>query len=243
VSGVAGRPPPRRAGLLFDLDGTLAQTEHLHLAAFNVILAPSGRVLDEAAFVRHVSGQANEAITAHFFPDATLAERQRLADEKEAAFRSLAAHGGVDATPGAARMLAWARERGVATGLVTNAPVANARLMVEVLGLADAFDLVVSADETPRGKPHPDPYLAAVERLELAAERTVVIEDSLTGVAAGRAAGLGVVALATDFTAARLQGSGADMVCKDLSNAELYAWLRQRLGLPATDAADLSEAP
>jgi HAD superfamily hydrolase (TIGR01509 family) len=232
VPGVAGRPPPRRAGLLFDLDGTLAQTEHLHLAAFNVILAPSGRVLDEAAFVRHVSGQVNEAITAHFFPAASLAERQRLADDKEAAFRSLAASSGVAATPGAAEMLAWARAHHVATGLVTNAPIANAVLMVEVLGLADAFDLVLSADETPRGKPHPDPYLAAVDRLGLAPERTVVVEDSLTGVAAGRAAGLAVVALATDFTAARLHDSGADRVCTDLADPALYAWLAQRLGVP-----------
>jgi len=232
VAAVAGRPPPRRAGLLFDLDGTLAQTEHLHLAAFNVILAPSGRVLDEAAFVRHVSGQLNEAITAHFFPEASLAERQRLADDKEAAFRSLASSSGVDATPGAAEMLAWARSHGVATGLVTNAPLPNAVLMVEVLGLADAFDIVISADETPRGKPHPDPYLAAVDRLGLAPERTVVIEDSLTGVAAGRAAGLAVVALATDITAARLHDSAADLVCTDLADAGVYAWLAQRLGIP-----------
>jgi len=59
------------AGLLFDLDGTLAQTEHLHHAAFNAILAPSGRSLDDEAFLRHVSGQANHAIMAFFFPDAS----------------------------------------------------------------------------------------------------------------------------------------------------------------------------
>jgi HAD superfamily hydrolase (TIGR01509 family) len=236
VSRIAGRPPPRRAGLLFDLDGTLAQTEHLHLAAFNAILAPSGRVLDEAAFVRHVSGQANDAITAFFFPHASRAERARLADEKEAAFRSLAAASGVDPTPGAAGMLAWARDRNVATGLVTNAPMANARLMVEVLGLANAFDIVVSAEETARGKPHPDPYLAAVEALGLAPDRTVVIEDSLTGIASGRAAGLAVVALVSDLTALRAQESGAELECSDLVDPALYAWLTQRLGLLATDA-------
>jgi HAD superfamily hydrolase (TIGR01509 family) len=199
-----------------------------------VILAPSGRVLDEAAFVRHVSGQANAAITAHFFPDASIADRERLADEKEAAFRSLAASGGVDATPGAAAMLAWAREHGVVTGLVTNAPRVNAALMIEVLGLAHAFDAVVSADDTPRGKPHPDPYLAAVASLGLSAAATVAIEDSLTGVAAARAAGLGVIALATDLTAAGLRGSGADVVSSDLTDPAVYAYLQQRLGLPAS---------
>jgi len=230
---MTARLPRRRAGLLFDLDGTLARTEHLHLAAFNAILAPSGRVLDDAAFVRHVSGQANEAITAHFFPDASIAERERLADEKEAAFRSLAQSTGVDATPGAAALLAWARRHDVATGLVTNAPRPNAVLMIEVLGLADAFDVVVSADETPRGKPHPDPYLAAVESLDLSVPVTAAIEDSLTGIAAARAAGLGVIALARDVTAAGLRSSGADLVAHDLVDRMVYDYLEQRLGLRA----------
>lgn len=219
------------AGLLFDLDGTLAQTEHLHLAAFNAILAPYERSLDEAAFVRHVSGRANEAITAFLFPDADAAERARLADEKEAAFRSLAAAGGVEPTPGADAMLAWARAKGVATGLVTNAPLANARMMLEVLALDHAFDLVVSADETERGKPHPDPYLAALDALRLSPRHTVAIEDSLTGIAAARAAGLGVIALATESTARGLAESGADLVCRDLGSPAVYAYLSQRLGV------------
>jgi HAD superfamily hydrolase (TIGR01509 family) len=234
VSDVKTGSRGQRAGLLFDLDGTLARTEHLHLAAFNAILAPSGRVLDDEAFVRHVSGQANAAITAFFFPDASVADRERLAEQKEAAFRALAAAGGADATPGAAAMLAWARDRHVATGLVTNAPRANAVLMIDVLGLGRAFDIVISADETPRGKPHPDPYLAAVQSLGLSAAITVAIEDSLTGVAAARAAGLGVIALATDLTAPGLRSSGADILASDLTDPSVYAYLEQRLGLRAS---------
>jgi HAD superfamily hydrolase (TIGR01509 family) len=231
VSGVTARPQAPRAGLLFDLDGTLAQTEHLHLAAFNAILAPYARSLDAPAFVRHVSGQANDVITAFLFPDASLAERERLAGEKEAAFRSLAASSGVDATPGATAMLAWARARHVATGLVTNAPLANARMMIEVLGLAHAFDLVVSAEETDRGKPHPDPYLAALRTLGRAPERTVAIEDSLTGIASARAAGLGVIALATELTAPGLNGSGAALVSGNLTDPAVYDYLSRRLKL------------
>jgi HAD superfamily hydrolase (TIGR01509 family) len=220
-----------RGGLLFDLDGTLAQTEHLHLAAFNAILAPSGRSLDEAAFLRHVSGQANAAIMAALFPDASLDERRRLAEKKEAAFRQLASSGGVDATPGAAAMLGWARQRGLATGLVTNAPMANARMMVAVLGLADAFDTVVSADALARSKPHPDPYLAAVETLGLATRHAVAVEDSVAGIAAARAAGIGVIALSTAQTAATLRDSGATLVVDDLADPALYDYLEQVFAL------------
>jgi len=233
MHGLTTRPAGQRAGLLFDLDGTLAQTEHLHHAAFNAILAPSGRSLDDEAFLRHVSGQANHAIMAFFLPDASIAERQRLAEQKEASFRSLAASGGVDVTPGAAALLAWARRRHVATGLVTNAPRANAEMMIAVLGLAAAFDVVVSADDIARGKPHPDPYLAAMDTLGLSALATVAIEDSLTGIAAARAAGIGVIALSTALTAAALRTSGAALVVDDLADPVLYEYLEQRFALHA----------
>lgn len=233
MHGLTPRPTQSRAGLLFDLDGTLAQTEHLHHAAFNAILAPSGRSLDDAAFQRHISGQANAAIMAFLFPDASSAERLRFAEQKEASFRSLAAASGVDVTPGAAAMLAWARQRNVATGLVTNAPGANAAMMIEALDLAAAFDVVINADDVARGKPHPDSYLAAVDKLGLCARATVAIEDSLTGIAAARAAGLGVIALSTVSTAAALHTSGAALVVDSLADAGLYAFLEARFAVHA----------
>jgi HAD superfamily hydrolase (TIGR01509 family) len=225
------RPEGHRAGLLFDLDGTLAQTEHIHLAAFNALLAPSGRSLDDEAFVRHVSGRANDDIMTFLFPDAAAAERLRLADAKEASFRDIAVAGGVALTPGAAELLQWARKRHVATGLVTNAPRANAEMMIAVLGLADAFDVVITADELARSKPHPDPYLAAIETLGLSAAATVAIEDSLTGITAAAAAAIGVIALATAQTAASLMVSDATLVVDDLADARLYDYLRQRFAM------------
>ena len=224
----AARIGGRGTGLLLDLDGTLVQAEHLHHAAFNALLAQSGRNLDDAAYLRHVAGRANGDIMAFLFPDADPDERVRLAHAKEQAFRNLAMAGGVDPTPGAAALLAWAREHHVATGLVTNAPRANADLMIAVLALAGAFDIVVSSDELARSKPHPDPYLAAVEALSLSPQATVAIEDSLSGVAAGIAARIGVVALATPQTRAALQRSGAALVVDDLADARLYRYLEQR---------------
>jgi HAD superfamily hydrolase (TIGR01509 family) len=219
---------PLRAGVLFDLDGTLAQTEHLHHAAFNAVLANHGRTLDHAAFVRHVSGRSNEDITAYFFPGMDEAGRVRFADDKERAFRELAA-AGVDATPGARALIDWARAQGFATGLVTNAPRENADLMVAVLGLADAFDVVVIGAELARSKPHPDPYLAAVEALALDTARTIAIEDSATGIAAARAAGLDVVAMATPETAASIAKSDVALSVTDMTDARLYQFLEARL--------------
>lgn len=217
-----------RAGLLFDLDGTLAQTEHLHHAAFNALLAEYGRSLDHATFLRHVSGRSNADITAFLFPDKDSTERDQLAQDKERWFRELAT-AGVEATPGALALIGWARARGVATGLVTNAPRENADLMIAVLGLDRSFDVVVSATELARSKPHPEPYLAAIEALQLDATRTLAIEDSVTGIAAARAAGLAVVAIASAATLASLSGGGAELIVSDMTDATLYDFVTQRL--------------
>ena len=220
-----------RAGLLFDLDGTLVQTEHLHFAAFQAIVAKSGRPFTEADFVQHVSGRSNAAIMNFLFPGGSAVEHARLAEEKEASFRALASAAGVDAMPGAVALIDWARRHDVATGLVTNAPRANAELMVSLLGLRDAFDTVLTSNEVERSKPHPDPYLAAVRRLRLAPPRTVVIEDSLPGLAAARAAGLFVVALAVPSTLEAVRTSGADLVVTTLADPVLIEALERTCGV------------
>jgi beta-phosphoglucomutase len=221
-------PSRPRAGLLFDLDGTLAQSEDLHLAAFNAILAPTGRSIDHEAFVQHVSGRSNAAIMAFLFPELGIEERVRLAEQKEASFRQLASSGAIDVTPGAEALIAWAHGKGCATGLVTNAPRANAEAMITAMGLDHAFDTVISADELARSKPHPDPYLAAIESLQLSARHTAAIEDSVTGIAAAHAAGVGVIALANARTAEGLRGSPAALVVRDLGDPAIFSYLEQR---------------
>lgn len=216
----------RRPGLLFDLDGTLAQTEHLHLAAFNAMLAVHGRSLDEQAFLRHVTGRANSAIMAYLFPDASIDQRLRHAEEKEAAFRQLAAKG-IDAMPGARSLLEWAHRRHVATGLVTNAPRANADLMVAALGLNGAFDIVICAEEQAHSKPHPAPYIAAVDHLGLSTCDSIAIEDSVSGIASARAAGLRVIGLATARSAAAIERSGAQLTVTNLAEPAIYAYLER----------------
>ncbi len=217
-----------RAGLLFDLDGTLAQTEHLHHAAFNALLAGYGRSLDHADFLRHVSGRSNEDITAYLFPDQGSADRERAAGDKERWFRELAS-AGIEATPGAPALLEWARSRGIATALVTNAPRENADLMVAVLGLDGAFDAVVVAEEVGQSKPHPGPYLAAMKALGLSTARSLAVEDSATGIAAARAAGLDVIAMSTEATAASIATSGAVLAVADMTGRDLYDFLEARL--------------
>jgi HAD superfamily hydrolase (TIGR01509 family) len=101
---------------------------------------------------------------------------------------------GVEAMIGAREVLERLRERGVPIGLVSNSPLRFVRRSIEIAGFEDLFDVVLSAHEVAAPKPAPDPYLEACRRLGVEPSPAVVaLEDSPTGVAAARAAGLTVI--------------------------------------------------
>lgn len=101
---------------------------------------------------------------------------------------------GVEAMVGARELLHQLKERGTPIGLVSNSPLVFVRRSLEIVGFEDRFDVVLSAHEVAAPKPAPDPYLEACRRLGVEAGPSVVaLEDSPTGVAAARAAGLTVI--------------------------------------------------
>lgn len=103
---------------------------------------------------------------------------------------------GVEAMVGARELLHLLRESGIPIGLVSNSPLAFVRRSLEIVGLEDRFDIVLSAHEVAAPKPSPEPYLEACRRLGVAAgPRVVALEDSPTGVMAAHAAGLTVIGI------------------------------------------------
>jgi HAD superfamily hydrolase (TIGR01509 family) len=217
------------AGLLFDLDGTLAITEHLHRAAFNALLGEA-EALDPASWARRVKGRSSIDVMASLFPAASEPERKRLIERKEASFRSLAAQHGLVPTPGVRTLLDWTAARDVACALITNAPRANAEAVLAILGIADAFDLIVSAHELDRGKPHPDPYLAGLEALGLDPTRALAVEDSLVGIASARAADLDVIAVLSAVSEPGV-ADAATIAVSDMGDPRLLDFLAARFGL------------
>ncbi len=101
---------------------------------------------------------------------------------------------GVEAMVGARELLGDLRRRGTPIGLVSNSPLVFVQRSLEIVGFSDHFDVVISAHEVAAPKPAPDPYLEACRRLGVEAGPNVIaLEDSPTGVAAARAAGLTVI--------------------------------------------------
>ena len=210
--------------LLFDLDGTLAETDSLHLPTWVDVLRPHGIEVDEAFYKEQISGRSNSEIVKDLLPDLPTQEGRDIADAKEASFRERA--GELEPLPGLLDLLSEARERGLKTALVTNAPQENVDAILLALKLRDFFDTVVLSDEVGPVKPDPAPYRAALDKLGIAPEEAVAFEDSTSGISSAVGAGIPTVGIASTQDPKRLQQAGAFMTAKNFTDPELLKFLR-----------------
>ncbi|RYB06388.1 HAD family hydrolase [Lichenibacterium ramalinae] len=220
--------------LLFDMDGTLVDTEHLHFVAFQTILAPHGVELSWADYRRFIMGHPNHAIAARFLPHVPQGRHAGLMDDKEAHYRSLVTD--VSPAEGLMALLDWADRRAIPYAVVTNAPRANAELVLEALKIRSRFKAVVAGDEVADPKPHPGPYRTAAAAIGADPDRTVAFEDSGSGVASAVAAGLAVVGIAGPLDESGLKGRGAALLVEDYRDPMLLGFLNRHLRLDETPA-------
>jgi beta-phosphoglucomutase len=207
---------PTLFGALWDLDGTLVDTEANHYTAWRALVREHGRDLSYEEF-RPTFGLRNDDVLSRYLgfagDAATLAA---LSERKEELFRASLRRDGVRTQPGALDLIAHLRALGARQAVASSAPPANIALIVRLLGLEGAFDAVVSGEEVARGKPAPDIFLRAAARIGLEPGRAVVLEDAPAGVAASKAAGCKVIALVAGFPAEAL--SSADLVVGDFAD-------------------------
>ena len=213
---------------LFDLDGTLTDSDPLHFAAFAETARGYGVDMDEEMFVKKVSGQTNANICKTLFTHIELEEHARIADEKEELFRQMIV-GKLKPIPGVVDLMKWAKARGCGFALVSNAPRANITDMLAELGIAGLFDIIVCASELPRGKPDPLPYLTGLELLGVKANRAVAFEDAAPGLTAAHRAGIATVGLTTSLSPEALLGFGADIAVQDYTDPKLRAFVETAL--------------
>jgi beta-phosphoglucomutase family hydrolase len=203
----------RFRGAVFDLDGTLVDNIRFHFEAFQALAKRLGLVMDEATF-QSFNGLKNEDIFPRFLGRAlTRVESEALSEEKEATYRSLfepvlVAH------RGAPELLARLREAGVKLAVASSAPQANRAMVLDGLGWNERFDAVV-ASEGLRGKPAPDIFLAAAERLGVEPTECIAFEDAVNGIQAAAAAGMVVVGVTTNVPAKTLAAAGARFTIED----------------------------
>jgi HAD superfamily hydrolase (TIGR01509 family) len=196
------------AALLFDIDGTLADTDPLHFEAFNRTFEPYGQHFDKARFARELQGKANAAIAQMFVPHLPPDQQMAVMAGKERLFRELA-QTEIHAVPGLFELLDLADANGLPMAAVTNAPRANADLILNGLGIQNRFRALVIGEELAHGKPHPLPYLEGLRLLGASAAASVAFEDSRTGIASATGAGLRTIGMRTSLVHSDMIAAGA----------------------------------
>jgi HAD superfamily hydrolase (TIGR01509 family) len=212
------------AALLFDVDGTIAETEEVHRGAFNLAFAEAGLdwSWDRAIYGRLLAVAGGRERLAHFvaayrpaLPEAadlsTLIAALHRA--KTAHYGALVAAGHAEWRPGVERLLRAARAAGIRLAIATTTSAAN---LPPLLGdRLTWFEVIATAEQASAKKPDPAVYLWALERLGLEPSRCMAIEDSANGVRAARAAGIPVVVTESAYSAGE-DFTGALAVLSDL---------------------------
>jgi len=211
--------------VLFDVDGTLVDSDPLHYLTFRDMLQEvgfqGGDPITEEFFSKSISGKHNDYIGAELFPDWDESQRKKFLDDKEALFRRKAVQN-LKPVDGLHKLCKWIENRGLRRAAVTNAPRENAELMISIVGLTDFFEFLVIGSECERAKPFPDPYLKALEHFNIPSSRAFALEDSPSGLKAAVAAGLSVVGLTTRNPGQELIDAGATFLIKDFDDPDLW---------------------
>ena len=212
--------------LLFDLDGTLAETDSLHLPTWADVLEPYGVRVDEEFYRESISGRNTSEIVRDLLPELSDEENRSVGEAKEARFRERATD--LEPLPGLVGFVERGRERGMRVALVTNAPEENVQAILLALELRDFFDTVVLADEVEAVKPDPAPYKAALERVGVAAQEALAFEDSVSGICSSVAAGIPTVGITSSQVPEKLREAGAFMTVDDFTDPRLQKAAYQR---------------
>lgn len=187
----------RPRAVLWDLDGTLIDSGDYHWRAWRDTMRMEKFDLSYERFLDSF-GQKNDRILKGWLGDDTPDERiRRIGDAKEALYREFARREGLTPLPGGIVWVQRLRREGWHQAIASSAPRANVDVMLEAVGIAAEIDAVVSAEDVRAGKPDPEVFLTAAERLGVPAERCIVVEDATAGIEAARRAAMRSIGVST----------------------------------------------
>jgi beta-phosphoglucomutase family hydrolase len=213
--------------VIFDLDGVLVDTGEFHKQSWYDLADREGFALTEEFFYG-TFGMQNYQIIPQLVPEVTPAELERMSVWKEIRFRELI-HGKLNLLDGAKALIEDLKHNHFKLAVGSSAPKVNLEFMLTEAGAYDDFDALVCGENVENGKPAPDTFLKAAEKLQIPPQRSIVIEDAVQGIQAAHAAGMAAVAITT--TRLRADLNQAERIIDslmELSPAILYELLNSQ---------------
>jgi beta-phosphoglucomutase len=176
--------------VLWDMDGTLIDSEEFHWLAWQEAMANEGITITREQFLSSF-GQRNDSILPRWLGAAATPERvERIGNAKEELYRQLVREKGIAPLPGVAAWVHRLHEQGWLQAIASAAPRANVDVILEALSATGIFQGIVSAEDVRRGKPDPEVFLAAAARVGASPDQCIVVEDAVAGVEGARRAGM-----------------------------------------------------
>jgi len=208
-------------GVIFDLDGVLVDTSRFHFEAWRQWGKRQGITVTEEQFRQTFGMQNYQIIPLLLGHEIERDIIDKMSEWKEARYRELA-EGNLELMTGAEQLLKDLKNHGFLMAIGTSTPLVNLNLILEHTPAGDYIDAYVTGEEVKNGKPAPDTFIIAAEKLGLAVDRCVVVEDATAGVEAGKSAGMKVVAVTTTRKREELQS--ADLVIDSMKDLNAYSF-------------------
>ena|SRR5215475_6332896 len=174
--------------VLWDMDGTLIDSEEYHWIAWRHAMADEGVTITREQFLSSF-GQRNDSILPRWLgTTATPQSMEKIANAKEELYRALIRKYGIAALPGVEHWVHRLHETGWQQAIASAAPRENVGAILEALAAGHVFQGIVSAEDVHHGKPDPEVYLIAASRLGISPDRCIVVEDAAAGIEGARRA-------------------------------------------------------
>jgi beta-phosphoglucomutase len=204
---------PMLRGIIFDFDGVIVDSHPVHKRAWKKFFQSMGREVSDEDLKYVLDGRTREDILQHFCGELNAETIAEYGHRKEQIFRDEAAN--VQTVRGLDAFLEDLNDGLVTLAIASSGSRSRVAFLLNRLGLAKHFAVIVTADDVARGKPDPDLYLKAGEHLRIDSADLMVFEDAASGVRAAKAAGMHCVGVATSSPASALLQAGACHVVKD----------------------------
>ncbi len=180
--------------IIWDMDGVIADTAPYHLKAWQEVFQKRGVAFTEEDFRRNF-GQRNDTIIRNALGELTSqSEIDTIAREKERKFRKTVRQN-IKPLPGAIELIKSLAQHGFKLALASSAPIENIKLVTKGLGIDNCFHTIVSGSDVSEGKPSPQGFLLAAQRLGIEPGNCIVTEDAIAGITAAKRAGMKCLAV------------------------------------------------